>query len=55
MATYAIGDIQGCFTTLEHLLKHIHFNPLQDTLWFAGCWRTSRLERRHVQRHIECG
>jgi bis(5'-nucleosyl)-tetraphosphatase (symmetrical) len=36
MATYAIGDIQGCFTTLEHLLKHIHFNPLQDTLWFAG-------------------
>lgn len=36
MATYAIGDIQGCFTQLQTLLTHIHFNPHADHLWFAG-------------------
>jgi bis(5'-nucleosyl)-tetraphosphatase (symmetrical) len=36
MATYAIGDIQGCFTALQKLLNHIHFNPERDTLWFTG-------------------
>lgn len=36
MATYAIGDIQGCFTTLQQLLQLIGFNPLRDRLWLVG-------------------
>lgn len=36
MATYAIGDIQGCFTTLSHLLDEIGFSPVRDRLWLVG-------------------
>jgi bis(5'-nucleosyl)-tetraphosphatase (symmetrical) len=36
MATYAIGDIQGCFKSLRRLLDHISFNPQADTLWLVG-------------------
>lgn len=36
MATYAIGDIQGCYKSLKALLKEINFKPKQDTLWLAG-------------------
>jgi len=36
MATYAIGDVQGCFTQLQALLQHIKFRPKSDKLWFAG-------------------
>lgn len=35
MATYAIGDVQGCFTELQALLDTIEFGP-DDTLWFCG-------------------
>jgi len=36
MTTYAIGDIQGCYSALQYLLEKIQFEPEQDTLWFTG-------------------
>ena len=36
MATYVIGDVQGCFKELIKLTKKIKFNPVNDTLVFAG-------------------
>lgn len=36
MATYAIGDVQGCLASLQHLLTDIHYRAGTDTLWFAG-------------------
>ncbi len=36
MSTYAIGDIQGCFESLQCLLEKIAFNPQQDRLWLVG-------------------
>ena len=36
MATYAIGDVQGCFNSFQNLLDRIDFNPEIDRLWFVG-------------------
>jgi bis(5'-nucleosyl)-tetraphosphatase (symmetrical) len=36
MATYAIGDIQGCFASLMALLKRVAFDPARDRLWLVG-------------------
>ena len=36
MAVWAIGDIQGCYKSLQCLLKKINFNPKVDKLWIAG-------------------
>ena len=36
MATYAIGDVQGCSEQLRQLIHRIRFTPQQDRLWFVG-------------------
>lgn len=36
MATYAIGDIQGCYHAFKALLAKIDFNPQHDELWLVG-------------------
>jgi len=36
MATYAIGDIQGCFNEFQRLLDKIGFSPETDRLWIVG-------------------
>lgn len=36
MATYAMGDLQGCFTAFQRLIDLIRFDPSQDKLWLVG-------------------
>lgn len=36
MATYAIGDIQGCFDSFSRLLERCAFDPAKDRLWLVG-------------------
>ncbi|RON03465.1 symmetrical bis(5'-nucleosyl)-tetraphosphatase [Pseudomonas brassicacearum] len=36
MATYAIGDLQGCLEPLQCLLKRVAFDPAEDYLWLVG-------------------
>jgi bis(5'-nucleosyl)-tetraphosphatase (symmetrical) len=36
MATYAIGDVQGCFDELKLLLERCSYKKKSDLLWFVG-------------------
>lgn len=36
MATFLIGDIQGCYDPLQRLLEKINFDPACDKLWCPG-------------------
>lgn len=36
MATYVVGDIQGCLRCLEGLLDKVGFSPRHDELWAVG-------------------
>jgi len=36
MAVWAVGDIQGCYSSFRELLTKISFDPSRDKLWVAG-------------------
>jgi bis(5'-nucleosyl)-tetraphosphatase (symmetrical) len=36
MATYAVGDVQGCYEELQELLARTGFDAARDRLWFVG-------------------
>ncbi len=36
MATYVIGDLQGCYATLTALLAQLRYRRANDSLWFVG-------------------
>jgi bis(5'-nucleosyl)-tetraphosphatase (symmetrical) len=36
MATYAIGDLQGCFGSLQEMIGEIGFRESADRLWLVG-------------------
>lgn len=36
MAIYAVGDLQGCYTSFRKLLRKLDYNSKKDELWLAG-------------------
>lgn len=36
MSTYLVGDIQGCYDSLQRLLQKVNFDPASDRLWPCG-------------------
>jgi bis(5'-nucleosyl)-tetraphosphatase (symmetrical) len=36
MATYVMGDVQGCYASMRALLDKAEFDPASDRLWLVG-------------------
>ena len=36
MATYLVGDLQGCYDELQLLLERTQFDPREDQLYLTG-------------------
>lgn len=51
MATYAIGDVQGCFDELQQLLKNVGYTK-SDRLWFVGDLVNRGPKSREVLRFV---
>jgi bis(5'-nucleosyl)-tetraphosphatase (symmetrical) len=52
VATYAIGDVQGCYQELRELLEKLVFNPKKDQLWLLGDLINRGPENLEVVRYI---
>ena len=53
MATYAIGDIQGCYAEFQQLLEVIDFDQGTDRLWLVGDLVNRGPQSLEVMRHVK--